>query len=69
MTEKQPIENVYRTCPRCGVRLEPEGTTLRCEIHGLFFSYGPRLLVQVAHPDAPEAVLLPWQNLNETTPA
>jgi hypothetical protein len=50
-------------CPACGAPLHPDGTLLRCETHGLFFRYGPRLLVHVAHAEEREAVLMPWQTL------
>lgn len=56
-------------CPVCGAPLHLDGTLLRCETHGLFFRYGPRLLVHAAHAAEREAVLMPWQTLsgdNET---
>jgi hypothetical protein len=52
-------------CPGCGAPLEREGDLLRCAEHGLFFRYGPRLLVQVPHATADEVPLLPWQTMKE----
>lgn len=56
------------TCPACGQQLRPEGDLLRCKTDGLFFRYGPRLLVHVARPDDHEATLMPWQTLGEPEP-
>lgn len=53
-------------CPDCGRALQPEGEMLRCSQHGLFFHYGPRLLVHVAErADERRQALLPWQTLTE----
>jgi len=54
-----------RACPSCGEPLQPEGELLRCADHGLFFTYGPRLLVHVARPETPESPLMPWQTIAE----
>lgn len=56
------------TCPTCSAALKREGDLLRCEQHGLFFRYGPRLLVHVAHGEEHEAALMPWQTLVEDKP-
>jgi hypothetical protein len=58
-TESQP-----RLCPSCGKQLAPAGDLLRCEEHGEFFSYGPRLLVRVSHEEV-SAPLMPWQTLRD----
>jgi len=49
-------------CPDCGQDLSVEGDLLRCERHGTFFAYGPRLLVHTpqAHTRA-LLPLLPWE--------
>jgi hypothetical protein len=54
-----------RTCPSCGAPLEREGDLLRCAEHGLFFRYGPRLLVHAPNTAAAETPLLPWQTVQE----
>lgn len=58
-----------RLCPSCGEELAAEGDLLRCERHGAFFSYGPRLLVRVSQQQAEAAELMPWQTLRERTVA
>lgn len=65
MAHDQASTSPGRTCPTCGEPLEREGELLRCAQHGLFFSYGPRLLVHVPRPDAAEQPLMPWQTLAE----
>jgi hypothetical protein len=63
MSQDQTPNPNGQTCPTCGARLEREGNLLRCAEHGLFFRYGPRLLVQVPHHAAAETPLLPWQTM------
>jgi hypothetical protein len=50
-------------CPACGAPLIPEERLLRCPEHGLFFRYGPRLLVQIPNEREVGEDLLPWQTL------
>lgn len=54
----------YR-CPVCEAELSSEGDLLRCKEHGLFFRYGPRLLVHVAAPAPHPTPLMPWQTMEE----
>lgn len=54
-----------RTCPTCGKELQRDGELLRCDTHGLFFAYGPRLLVHAAHGAEAKGALMPWQTLPE----
>lgn len=62
--KQRPMELV-RTCPTCGKELQHDGELLRCETHGLFFAYGPRLLVHAANGAEPKGALMPWQTLPE----
>jgi hypothetical protein len=63
---QDPMPNSQgRTCPNCGEQLERDGELLRCQQHGLFFSYGPRLLVHTPQAEAAQRPLMPWQTLNE----
>jgi hypothetical protein len=49
-------------CPECGRELLPEEDALRCEVHGLFFLYGPALLVRTPDNNAKlSQQLLPWE--------
>jgi hypothetical protein len=56
-------------CPDCGEPLNCVGQRFHCAAHGLFFRYGPRLLIRVPPPPPPPASsardLLPWQTYNE----
>lgn len=65
MHQDRPTPPAQRSpaCPDCGAPLAREGERLRCAAHGLFFRYGPRLLVRVAAPAPPAQSLLPWQTL------
>ena len=50
-------------CPSCGTKLVQERDLFRCEEHGSFFVYGPRLLVRVPR----QSIRLPnrlhlWEN-------
>ncbi|WP_298816650.1 hypothetical protein [Chloroflexus sp.] len=58
----------HLNCPRCGQALTPEDTYLRCVTHGLFFRYGPRLLVAAPTAEDHSAHLMPWQTLTEEAP-
>ncbi len=51
------------TCPTCGCELKVENGELRCDEHGIFFAYGPQLVVRA--PEKTEQtprVVLPWEN-------
>ena len=65
MTERMSNNQPTQSCPVCGTQLHSEGELLRCNQHGQFFRYGPRLLVAVAQRQANAAPLLPWQTLKE----
>lgn len=65
MSNKKTPTKLETSCPNCGKQLQRDGELLRCVQHGLFFRYGPRLLVQVPHRDATQVPLMPWQTLNE----
>lgn len=62
MTERMP-ETARLQCPTCGEYLRHEGDLLRCAQHGLFFTYGPSLLVTVPHTTVAQPPLMPWQTL------
>jgi hypothetical protein len=62
---KQQTTDQTRICPTCGRDLRCDGELLRCETHGLFFAYGPRLLVHAAHTAEAKGSLMPWQTLTE----
>jgi uncharacterized Zn finger protein (UPF0148 family) len=50
-------------CPVCGTELAREGGALRCESHGMFFAYGPQLLVRVPRNTGRSSEpLLPWES-------
>lgn len=65
MTQDQTPNAHGRTCPACGEQLHRDGDLLRCKQHGLFFRYGPRLLVHVARPAGVQSPLMPWQTLQD----
>jgi hypothetical protein len=65
MSKDQTPATDVRTCPSCGAPLEQEGDMLRCAEHGLFFRYGPRLLVHAPNAAVAETPLLPWQTVQE----
>ncbi|MEN9937960.1 MAG: hypothetical protein RLZZ387_4539 [Chloroflexota bacterium] len=51
------------TCPKCRAALTSDNGLLRCEAHGVFFSYGPHLLVRAPRlngkgPETP----MPWES-------
>ena len=51
-------------CPTCGAKLTREGNLLRCAEHGVFFAYGPQLLVRAARqPEPHPASDLPWEKV------
>jgi hypothetical protein len=60
-----PRARTVPACPTCGQPLSAEGELLRCAADGLFFRYGPRLLVHVARDEAARPTLMPWQTLAE----
>lgn len=62
---KQESDPQPRRCPVCEAQLTPEGELLCCPEHGLFFRYGPRLLVHVAASRPHPAPLMPWQTMEE----
>ena len=66
MTQDQTPNPHGRTCPACGEQLHHDGELLRCKQHGLFFRYGPRLLVHAPNGAVAETPLLPWQTVQET---
>ncbi|NJN19333.1 MAG: hypothetical protein HC822_25320 [Oscillochloris sp.] len=45
--------------------MQLQGELWRCGDHGLFFSYGPRLLVRADRNGTERAPLMPWQTLAE----
>jgi hypothetical protein len=50
------------TCPTCGRELKKERGELRCEDHGVFFAYGPQLLVRAPAEDSrPAKPDMPWE--------
>ena len=50
------------TCPDCGSTLVKDRDLLRCASHGMFFAYGPQLLVRAPHKNGEHAeVVLPWE--------
>jgi hypothetical protein len=51
------------SCPTCGAPLSAEERLLRCPEHGLFFRYGPRLLVRIPLEREVGEDLLPWQTM------
>ncbi len=61
--------NINLTCPRCTQALTPTGNYLRCGRHGLFFRYGPRLLLRAPVTDTSDQALLPWETLADEQPA
>jgi hypothetical protein len=63
MMQRNEKHSVPVSCPECSARLRHDGDFLRCERHGQFFTYGPRLLVQVANHSSEPPPLLPWQTL------
>jgi hypothetical protein len=63
MTERMRELETQPVCPTCGEQLRREADLLRCTQHGLFFSYGPKLLVAVASPTVAQPPLMPWQTL------
>lgn len=65
MSQREILTAEALICPGCGAQLEPEGELLRCVEHGLFFRYGPRLLVQAPRRAVADAPLLPWQTMQE----
>jgi hypothetical protein len=65
MTQEQTATVQARACPACGEQLHRDGDLLRCEQHGLFFRYGPSLLVHVARTAATQAPLMPWQTVQD----
>jgi hypothetical protein len=61
-----PVPEETGCCPVCGRSLQHEGDLERCDEHGLFFYYGPRLLVHVStQSDEQQKALLPWQTVRE----
>lgn len=50
-------------CPNCGNRLlSGNNGALRCDEHGLFFAYGPQLLVRAPQPEERLADRsMPWE--------
>lgn len=57
------IGTVTRTCPDCGGNLAKEQDLFHCKDHGVFFRYGPQLLVRAPETqDQRATVLLPWEN-------
>ena len=68
MTQEQLDRAHGRTCPTCGEPLQRNGELLSCKQHGLFFRYGPRLLVHVARAASTQAPLMPWQTLADGSP-
>ena len=49
-------------CPNCGRELRKERGELRCADHGVFFAYGPNLIVRAAaRTERDTKVQLPWE--------
>ncbi len=69
MFQGTTLSTETRTCPDCGSTLQAEGELQSCPKHGLFFSYGPRLLVHVAEGNvasqSKHQPLMPWQTLSD----
>ena len=52
-------------CPQCDKTLQCDNDVLCCDEHGVFFRYGPHLIVRCA-PELqaqPILTLLPWETL------
>ncbi len=50
------------TCPNCGRELRKERGELRCVEHGVFFAYGPNLVVRApARAEHEAKIQLPWE--------
>lgn len=59
---QQEKNNGAYTCPECGVKLTKTRDLLSCQEHGLFFAYGPQLLVRAPLQDGKSnEVVLPWE--------
>jgi hypothetical protein len=65
MTERMLDPKPLQVCPTCGEQLRRDGDVLRCDKHGAFFLYGPRLLVAVANRNTTQAPLMPWQTMSD----
>lgn len=51
MFVRETTTTVY-TCPSCGMELmTSDNGALRCGEHGMFFAYGPQLLVRAPQQD------------------
>ena len=62
MFQKEIDARAY-TCPDCGAKLSIDSELLRCEQHGVFFAYGPQLLVRAPRENGKaRATLMPWEN-------
>ena len=67
MFHSSPVREEIVHCPVCGHSLQHEGDLERCDEHGLFFYYGPRLLVHIStQSDERQKTLLPWQTVRES---
>lgn len=61
MLMRQKVNTTYR-CPNCGKKLIEDHSALRCNEHGMFFAYGPQLLVRAPQPeDRAQKPALPWE--------
>ena len=66
MFQRESEARAY-TCPDCGGKLVHERDLLRCEIHGVFFAYGPQLLVRAPRENGKHyEALMPWENQGAT---
>jgi uncharacterized Zn finger protein (UPF0148 family) len=56
------------TCPTCQAVLSRENGHLRCETHGMFFAYGPQLVVRLPRSGVRQGEpLLPWESRTSQT--
>ena len=62
------VVNVY-TCPTCGAPLESDGMAYRCDQHGLWYMYSPKLLVRAPNNEhkVRDRFTMPWEALPQAT--
>jgi hypothetical protein len=61
MVQRENDVHAY-ICPDCGDKLIKERELLRCESHGMFFAYGPQLLVRAPRENGKHhETLMPWE--------
>jgi hypothetical protein len=58
----QREKSEVHTCPNCGNELKSERGELRCSQHGVFFAYGPNLVVRAPQQSEGDAkATMPWE--------